>query len=426
MSQDGSKAGPVPRIAIIGAGPGGCILARLLHTHRIACTVFEGETAIDHRSQGGTLDLRANTGLAAVKEAGLWKEFQKYARYDGESLLVTDKKLTTWVRRKQGKQGQQNKLQEAPEIDRTDLRKLLLESLPKESIRWGMKLVRVQERDEGHALHFANGDVESGFDLIVGCDGAFSKTRTLLTPDSVFYTGLADWTMQVPNAKVTAPNLDKLVNRGSILAYSDGRSMAIQQLSSGNIWVSTSGPYTEDYASTSDLDSKDLESVKVLLREDFRDWRPELLEAIDKAEGDVMWRPLYMLPVGFTWPHKKGVTLLGDAAHLMTPFSGIGVNTAFYDAMLLAEQIVSFSKSARPDCFDEHIVAYEKKMFEHAHKAQKHTEGSMNDMLFTPGAPRTSIESWILRHMKEGTPAWSHPFLTAVVYAGFWVYKLFV
>ena len=88
-----------PKIAIIGAGPGGCILARLLLTQCDCRTIiFEAESSINYRSQGGTLDLRADTGLVAIRTAGLWDEFQKYARYDGESLLVTDKHLTTWLR----------------------------------------------------------------------------------------------------------------------------------------------------------------------------------------------------------------------------------------------------------------------------------------------------------------------------------------
>ena len=416
----------LPKIAIIGAGPGGCILARLLHVHGIGCTIFEGEQSIDYRSQGGTLDLRTNTGLAAVKKAGLWKGFQKYARFDGESLLVTDKSLTTWLRRSPGKPDQKNKLGEAPEIDRSDLRKLLLESVPKESIRWGMKLSRVQSTDEGHDLHFSDGSVEGGFDLIVGCDGAFSKTRSLLTTEKVIYTGISGWTMQIPNAKETAPEVYSRVNRGSLFAYSDLKSIVTQQLSSGNLWVSTYGPYKEDYTSTCGFDANDLASVKTQLRESLQDWRPELFEAIEKAEGDVVWRALYMLPVGFTWPHRKGVTLLGDAAHLMTPFSGIGVNTAFQDAMILAEQIAAFVKSPNESSLDEHIVAYEEEMYVHAHKAQRHTEGSMNDMMLTPEAPRVSIESWVLRHLNEDKPLWARPILTAIVYAGYWVYKLFI
>ncbi|KAF2827936.1 FAD/NAD(P)-binding domain-containing protein [Ophiobolus disseminans] len=416
----------MPNIAVIGAGPGGCILARLLHTHNIPCTIFEAESSTNHRSQGGTLDLRTDTGLMAVKEAGLWEEFQKYARYDGESLLITDKKLTTWMRRKPGKPEQKHNPQQAPEIDRNDLRKLLLASISKESIRWGMKLTHVQETDAGHELHFANGEVERGFDLIVGCDGAFSKTRSLLTEQKVFYTGLSGWSMQVSNASVKAPALNKLVNRGSILAFSDGKCMSIQQLSSDTILFSTYGPHKEDYSSTCGIDPRDLDSVKAGLREEYDDWRPELVDAIEKADSEAMWRTLYMLPVGFTWPHKEGVTLLGDAAHVMTPFEGIGVNTAFHDAMLLVEQIVGFTISPKSGSLDSRIVAYEKEMFKHAHEAQKKTEDSMNDMMFTPGAPRTTIEPWIVRHMKEDTPGWSHGILTPMVYAGFRCYKLVV
>jgi 2-polyprenyl-6-methoxyphenol hydroxylase-like FAD-dependent oxidoreductase len=402
------------------------MLARLLHMHNIRCVIFEGEASVNYRSQGGTLDLRTDTGLAAIKKAGLQDEFEKYARYDGESLWVTDKKLTTWMRRSQGKSDRKRAVAEAPEIDRSDLRKILMESVPEDSVRWGMKLSRVEETEGGLALHFANGVVERGFDLIVGCDGAFSKTRSLLTAEKPSYCGLAGWVMQIPNAERTAPEIYKMVNRGSVFAYSDGKNLTIQQLSSGAIQVSTYGPYKEDYISTCGFDTKDLKIVKDVLRQQMHDWAPELLSAIDKASEDLAWRNLYMLPVGFTWRHGKGVTLLGDAAHLMTPFAGIGVNTAFYDAMVLSQEILEYTKSNNPDSLDAHITSYEDKMFKHAHEGQKLTFGSMNDMFFTPGAPRTSIESWILRHGTADMPTWLHPFFAFIVYVGFWIYKWFV
>jgi 2-polyprenyl-6-methoxyphenol hydroxylase-like FAD-dependent oxidoreductase len=401
------------------------MLARLLHLHDISCTIFEGETSVDYRSQGGTLDLRTKTGLAAIREAGLWDQFTSHARYDGESMLVTDKHLTTWLRRSAGKADQKSRPGAAPEIDRRDLRKMLLDSLPNGSIRWGMKLARVQETGAGHELCFASGEVERGYDLIVGCDGAFSKTRSLLTSEKPFYTNLAGWTMQIPNAKTTAPEVYKFVNRGSVFAYSDGNSMSIQQLSSGNIWVSTYGHHPEQPAPTADSEPTDMATLKKSLAAEFHDWAPELVNAFSEGQ-DPVWRQLYMLPVGFTWPHRKGVTLLGDAAHLMTPFGGIGVNTAFYDALLLSRQILEFANSEQIGDLDGYIIKYEQDMFEHAHKAQKLTEAVMKAMLFTPGAPRTSIEAWALTHAKADLPTWAHPFLTAAVYIGFWVYKLFV
>lgn len=402
------------------------MLARLLHTNNTPCTIFEGEASIDYRSQGGTLDLRTNTGLHTIKQAGLWDEFQKYARYDGESLLVTDKNLTTWVRRNPGKPGEKQ-LQEAPEIDRCDLRRMLVESVPEKTIRWGMKLVRIQETDAGHELHFVSGEVERGFDLIVGCDGVWSKTRNLLSSEKPFYTGLGGWTMQIPDAKTTAPGVYKFVNRGSVFAYSDGKSVSIQQLTSGGIWISTYNQQPESMTKPANTAIPDVMAMKKETAEQYKDWAPELRKPFDSVEGDVTRRQLYMLPVDFTWPHKAGVTLLGDAAHLMSPFSGIGVNTAFYDALLLSRQIANFVELGGGNGdLDSYIVKYEKEMFVHAHGAMKQTLGSMRDMLFTPGAPRTSIESWLCRQAKPDLPVWSHPFFTAAVYVGFWVYKWFV
>jgi 2-polyprenyl-6-methoxyphenol hydroxylase-like FAD-dependent oxidoreductase len=403
------------------------MLARLLHKSSISCTIFEGELSIDYRSQGGSLDLRTTTGLAAIKAAGLWDQFQEHARYDGESLLVTDKNLTTWLRRSSGSKDKRNKLVEAPEIDRAILRQKLVESVPTGSVKWGWKLRSVRETaSSGLELCFANGEVVSGFDLIIGADGAWSKTRTLLSPDKPHYSGIGGWSMQIANAKETAPDAYAFVNRGSVFAYSDMKGVVGQQLGDGSLNVSCYGPYPENFTETCGFDVDDLDVAKDYMQKELKDWAPQLRNLVSSATDGLVWRDLYELPVGWKWPHKKGITLLGDAAHVMTPFSGIGVNTAFYDAMELATQIVAFSNSEGPADLDSYMVRYEENMLKHAHHAQAHTEGSKTDMMLTPGAPRASIESWILRHLKEDMPLWAHPSLTALVYTGFWVYKWFV
>jgi 2-polyprenyl-6-methoxyphenol hydroxylase-like FAD-dependent oxidoreductase len=416
----------IPKIAIIGAGPGGCMLARLLHQRSIPCTIFEGEVSVNYRSQGGTLDLRTSTGLAAIKQADLWDEFQKHARYDGESLLVTDKKLTTWLRRKPGRPDE-NKMGDAPEIDRSALRQMLMESIPEGAVKWGYKLSKVQETaTAGLELHFANGKVERGFDLIVGADGTWSKTRTLLTSDKPHYSGFAGWSMQISNAEHVAPDAYKFVNRGSVFAFSDGRGLFAQQLGDGSINVSAYAPFAEDYTSTCGFDTSDLAAAKRALKQEYGGWAPELLSLFDYCDDCPAWRNLYQFPVGWTWPHQKGVTLLGDAAHVMTPFAGIGVNSAFFDAMELAGQIAAFTEAGEGAELDDFVVQYEKAMFVHARKAQENTEGSKTDMLLTPGAPRTTIERWILRQVREESPAWTHPLLAILVYVSFWVYKFIV
>jgi 2-polyprenyl-6-methoxyphenol hydroxylase-like FAD-dependent oxidoreductase len=184
------------------------MLARLLDQHSIPYAIFEGEESVDYRSQGGTLDLRTHTGLQAVKEAGLFSEFQKHARYDGESLLICDKNRRAWVKRSPRESGEKSLLTEAPEIDRAALRRILMESLPDGVVKWGMRL-----KDVGPdlSLHFDNGAVESGFDLIVGVDGAFSKTRQFLSSERPFYTGLGGYDMSIPDAAKRAPEVYKYV-----------------------------------------------------------------------------------------------------------------------------------------------------------------------------------------------------------------------
>jgi hypothetical protein len=61
-------------------------------------TVFEAEESLNFRAQGGTLDLRHDGGLAAIKAAGLQDVFERDARYDGESLMIADKHLKAWLR----------------------------------------------------------------------------------------------------------------------------------------------------------------------------------------------------------------------------------------------------------------------------------------------------------------------------------------
>jgi 2-polyprenyl-6-methoxyphenol hydroxylase-like FAD-dependent oxidoreductase len=402
------------------------MLARLLTQRSIPCLIFEAEPSPNYRSQGGTLDLRSSTGLAAIRAAGLYPEFCKLARYDGESLLITDKKLTTWVKRSPGKEGQSKGVQEAPEIDRKVLRRMLFESLPPDVVRWGHKLVRV---DEDLSLHFGDGSVESGFDLIVGADGAWSKVRKLVSDEKPFYAGMGGYNFTIPDAQEKAPQAYKFVNRGSVFAYSDGKNVNGQFLGDGSINVSTYSLRDEDWIqrdSKEGANATDLPTAKQKQKEVVRDWAPELLNLIDSAQGEVDTRNLYMLPIGFRWVHKKGITLIGDAAHLMTPFAGIGVNTAFYDAMLLADAIANCIECQRPDGLDPCVVEYEEKMLDHAEKAQKLTFGCMNDMYLTEGAPRTSIESYLLRHISQEFPQWSLPFIAAVIYTGFFFYKLFV
>ena len=172
-----------PRIAIVGGGPSGLLLARLLELVNLHnYVVFErDESAVPGPGQqGGTLDLHETTGQMALKRARLFDEFRDHlARWDASCIHVCDQNGKTFIRHSSGTR---------PEIDRIQLRQLLLSSIPAERISWGKSVGHVERPNtevtkangNGCTIHFKDGTSASGFDLIVGADGTWSKIRPLV------------------------------------------------------------------------------------------------------------------------------------------------------------------------------------------------------------------------------------------------------
>ncbi len=208
------------------------MLARLLHQGNIKVTIFEADVSPNFRNQGRTLDLQPKSGIAAIKEAGLYDEFMKLARFDGEALIVCDKNLRRYI--SIGAKKATDKPAK-PEIGRAELSLLLANSLPEGTIGFGHRL---QAMDEHGTLHFDRGGVERGNDFVIGADGAWSGVRNLLSDQKPLYSGVAGHWLSIPNAKEQAPELYKLVNRGSVYSFSDGKSIMAQQIGDRSISVS--------------------------------------------------------------------------------------------------------------------------------------------------------------------------------------------
>lgn len=168
----------VPAIAIIGGGPSGLALARLLEVNKIDYVVYERDATSSVEGQGGSLDIHGKTGQVVLKEAGLFDEFKKYARWDATKTLIQDKNGTTHLTF-----GEE---QDSPEIDRASLRKILLESIPPSKIKWNHAVGSVEKLDSGNfSINFKNGISVAGFKLVVGADGAWSKARHLVSSTRV-------------------------------------------------------------------------------------------------------------------------------------------------------------------------------------------------------------------------------------------------
>ena len=374
-----------PKIAIIGAGPAGLTLARLLHISDVALsvTIFEKDASPTVRLQvGGTLDLHNDTGLAALRAAGLIGDFEKYARYDGEAIVIADKNATRVVDMSGGTKEKTNDLSR-PEIDRERLKEILLASVPGELVRWGWKLRAVSE--DG-TLEFDGHERQGPFDLIVGADGAWSKVRQVLTDTRPAYSGICGFELRLSKPNEEHPKLSAMVGRGSYFAFSDRKAITAQRMGNDSVkvgcWMAEGVNYPQDVISLLGV-----EGAKVEILRRFSDWAPDLLNVVKCSDPEyvIPWT-LYELPVGHTWSHKKGFTLIGDAAALMTPFAGEGVNKAMKDALELTAAICHNQKADTNDELDTEVAKYEKNMFPRVAKVQAETFRNKTTM-FQDDAP---------------------------------------
>jgi 2-polyprenyl-6-methoxyphenol hydroxylase-like FAD-dependent oxidoreductase len=428
------------KIAIIGAGPAGCTLARLLLHKKVNVdvTIFEGEKGLNARTQGGTLDLHTESGIKALKECGLYDDFIKLARFDAEGKIspedfdymctnsnlafhVVNKWFQSFIHFQGAKDA--NSMRGRPEIDRIQLRQLLLNALPEGLIHWDHHLKTIEEIDGTYHLNFRDRPSETGFDLVVGGDGCWSHVRTLLADQKPHYSGISGVAFLISKPKERCPELYDRVNRGSLFSIADHKSLMAQQLGSGSINVSYWGVHPEDWIKQFDGRTDDIEHIKRLCLEQIPDWDPRLRSFIELADGNVTPRSLYMLPVGNTWQSRPGVTLLGDAAHVMTPFAGEGVNLAMTDAMQLATSIEKASNIGTIEALAIEIKAYEEDMFIRAKKVQQMTYNMMSASLLDEGGLDRNIEKYIVTAAADEMPWALKPLFSMAAKAYFAVWR---
>jgi len=376
-------------VAIIGAGLGGLTLARVLHVHGIATTIYEAEASANARAQGGMLDIHENNGQLALKAAGLFDQFLDIIHAGGQATRVLDKDGNVLFEDPDDGTGGR------PEVPRGDLRRILLDSLPAGTVRWGHKVTAASPLGGGrHVLTFADGSTVTT-DLLVGADGAWSRVRPLLSEAKPVYVGTSFIETYLFDSDTRHKASAQAVGGGALFALAPGKGILAHREPNGALHTYVELNRPKDWIDG--IDFSDAVAAKAYVAKEFDGWAPELTALITDAETDPVPRAIHALPVEHRWARVPGVTLIGDAAHLMIP-SGEGANLAMFDGAELAKAI-----AANPGDVEAALVAYEKDLFPRSASEAADAQGIL-DACLGPHAPQ-SLVAFFTGNQPESQPA---------------------
>ncbi len=363
-------------VTIIGAGLGGLVLARVLHVHGIAATVYEAEVSATARAQGGMLDIHENNGQPALKAAGIFERFLEIIHPGGQATRVLDKGGTVLLDAPDEGAGGR------PEVPRGELRRILLDSLPAGTVRWEHKIAAANSLGGGrHELIFADGAAVTT-DLLVGADGAWSRVRPLVSEAKPAYVGTSFIETYLFDSDTRHQTSADAVGGGALFAVAPGKGILAHREPNGVLHTYVEMNKPKEWIDG--IDFSDKAAALACVAGEFAGWAPALTALITDSDTAPVPRPIHALPIQHRWNRIPGVTLLGDAAHLMIP-SGEGANLAMYDGSELGLAI-----AAHPGDVEGALTTYEQELFPRSASEAAESERIL-DVCLGDAAPRSLV-----------------------------------
>lgn len=355
------------KIAIIGGGPGGLTLARLLQMNGADVKVYERDVNRTVRVQGATLDLHQESGLKALTKAGLMEAFKANYRPGADKMTVTDKHAHVLYEDQfeTDIEGQFAR----PEIDRGQLRDMLIDSLQPGTIIWDSQFLSLEVLANNRVkLQFKNGTTTTA-DLVIAADGANSKIRPYITPIKPFFAGVTVVEGAVYDSATNASAIHQLLQGGKIFALGDSKTLVVSSKGDGSLAFYIGFNSAESWVKDSAPDFSDRAQVTAWFKEEYKGWDTIWNELFENASIALIPRPQYCMPPGQSWKALPNLTMLGDAAHLMPPYAGEGANMAMLDALELAECLLDDNYNSTREA----IAAYEHAMCERTSETARAT-----------------------------------------------------
>jgi len=353
------------KIAVIGAGPVGLLMAKLLQQSGADVTVYERDKDDKARIWGGTLDLHQDSGQRAMAKAGLLQSY--YANALPMGINIANQHGEIFFTKNPTPENQHDN----PEINRNDLRTLLLDSLNPNTVIWDSKHTGMEMHNGKWLLRF-EGKPDATADIVIGANGGMSNAREYVTDARVEDTGTIIIQGDLPQPELNCPEFYALCNGNRLMTAHQGNLLVANPYNAGSL---TYGVIFKKPAEWDSLDLKDMDAIRAFLSDRFADWDERYLQLF-RTTPFFVGLPTKKLPLNSPWKTNRPlpVTLIGDAAHLMPPFAGQGVNTGLVDAMVLAHNLTNGKFTTIADA----IYDYEQQMFVYASAAQ--LESSRNEV----------------------------------------------